>query len=178
MFPIQLKKNISLQNNFVTVYNEQSIFSESSKHYLSKDSDIQYKSKQGIASIPLNNKEEIVLVKKYYKELDTYLYVIPQGDVSTRNIEGDVKKITKKLTGHGTKEVKYIQRAMQNPNNQKHCSHVFILKESFITESDRTNTHQESTAFPQLKIKEMMENGQIIDSISLIALNIYFSKHA
>jgi len=178
MFPSQLKKNISLQNNFVTVYNEQSIFNESSNHYLSKESDTEYKSKQGVAAIPLDTKANIVLVKKYYKELDTHLYIIPQGTVSSRNIEGDVKKITKKLTGHGTKEVKYIQRAMQNPNNQKHCSHIFVLKEAFITEPDKSNNHLDSTAFPQIKIKEMMENGQIIDSITLISLNIFFSKHA
>lgn len=170
MLPSQLKQNITLQNNFVTVFNnpntfinESNIFTDETKH----------ESKQGVAAIPVTHDGSIVLIQQYYPKLNDFLYIIPQQNILSRNIENDARKVVSNTTGHSSEQTNYIQRIMHNPSVTNYCTHTFVLKGAFYNKSIPIEGSNGPFTFNIETVKEMMKNGKIIDTVSLIALNIY-----
>lgn len=181
MKPTVLKENIIFQNLFVTVYNERIILPNGSKtdHVKIKHPATEESQSQGVIVLPVTKDGKIVLIKEYYYGINEHLYILPRGNVEEKDIENAAERELREETGYTTKRMRYVQRFIENPRVQNHVTHAFLAYDAEYTQPKKKNKNdviEGPFLFTKEQIEKMCSEGLIIDSVTLLVLNMYLSK--
>ena len=184
MHPKTLTENIIYKNAFVTIYDNKVVLpsgKETSHIKIESASSKKNSKSHGVAVLPITKAGKILLIKEYYYGIDDYLYVVPRGFVDEKDIEKAAHRELREETGYTTKSknMRYVQRFIENPRVQDHCTHTFFAKDvekTNATKLDPTEVIEGSFEFNESEVIEMCKRGDIVDSVTLLVLNMYFSE--
>jgi len=180
MHPKILKENIIYTNQFVSIYNND-LTTARNTEFTDQNQPVKYKgtNNQRVVVIPVTTDNKIVLTKEFYPEINEHLFVLPNDAVAEKNIESAAQRKLKDDTGFTTNSLQYVQRIIKIPKNSDRCNHTFIAHHSKYTSPlnlDPNDNIKGGHHFDLDQIKKMCENGSIIDTVSLIAINVYIES--
>lgn len=129
----------------------------------------------GSAILLVNEKKEILFVKQYRYAYNQMVLEIPAGKLNyLENPDLAAKRELEEETGYKA-ELKKIFTIYPSPGYTDEIIHLYIAKNytkgKLHLDSDEFLT---SEFIPEKKVKEMMENDEIKDAKTLIALLYYF----
>lgn len=125
--------------------------------------------------------KKLVLVKEYRFPIRRTIWQLPAGMVEGRDVLGSAKRELFEETGLTAKKWYKIGHFFVAPGHENTKIVVFVARNLIITENSYKTSETdilEVKTFSQSKIKEMIRGNKILCSISLAALNLYFTNHS
>jgi hypothetical protein len=173
MHPKTLQNNIIYTNQFVTIYNEDISVKHKSTTPGSETQPVKNDKRktQQVIVIAITNDNKIILNKKYHPEIDDHRFVIPTSNVTEKDIEQAATRTIKECTGFLGSKLRYVQRLIKNPKREDRCTHTFITKKLEAGYGKDSNHY-----FNLNQVIAMCEDQKIIDTASLLAINIYIKS--
>lgn len=181
MHPSTLKENIIFKNAFVTIFDNEVVLpsgKETNHIKISASTANKNQASQGVAVLPLTKDGKLILIKEYYYGIDDYLFVVPRGFVEERDIEQAAARELREETGYTAKKMRYVQRFLEYPRIQNHTTHTFIAHDCELTHELKLDPGEEikgAFVFDKEEVLKMCQNGEIIDSITLLVINLYLN---
>lgn len=125
--------------------------------------------------------KELVLIKEYRFPIRRTIWQLPAGMVEGRDVLGFAKRELFEETGLMAKNWYKIGHFFVAPGHENTKIVVFVARNLIITENSYKTSEAdviEVKTFSKFKIKEMIRGNKILCSISLAALNLYFTNHS
>ncbi|MDP3994525.1 MAG: NUDIX hydrolase [bacterium] len=149
------------------------------KHVLKNGQEYFLLKKQPTVFIVAETKDKkLVLVKEYRYPIKHIIWQLPAGMVEGRDTLRSAKRELFEETGLRAKNWFKIGHFFVAPGHENTKIIVFVAK-NLITTKDSYKTSEadilEIKAFSESKIEEMIRDNKILCSISLAALNLYYS---
>lgn len=127
----------------------------------------------GVAIIPIVD-DSMIMVKQYRKAVDKVMLEIPAGtlEVNEEPKEAALREL-KEETGYETEKLKYLMEFYTSPGYCDEKIYLFLasdLKEGVATpELGESVIHEK---YPIEELIKMVSRGEIVDSKTIIAINI------
>ena len=128
----------------------------------------------GVAVIPIVDNDSLILVKQYRKAVEKFLLEIPAGKVEI-NEEPRVTAIRelKEETGYSTDKMEYLMEFYRSPGFTNEKIYLFLATDLVKGEaSPDTGEFIEVEKFKIDALIKMIERGEIIDSKTIIGINL------
>ena len=128
----------------------------------------------GVAIIPIVDNDSLILVKQYRKAVEKFLLEIPAGKVEI-NEEPRVTAIRelKEETGYSTDKMEYLMEFYTSPGFTNEKIYLFLATDLVKGEaSPDTGEFIEVEKFKIDALIKMIERGEIIDSKTIIGINL------
>jgi len=125
-----------------------------------------------VAVIPFINKTDIVFVKQFRYPINETTYEIPAGKLDEK--ESPIKCAKRELkeeTGYSTKKIKKLLSFWPTPAFSNELLHIYIATDLLLSKNNPDDDEfVENIIIPYKKSLEMIKNGTIKDSKTIIAL--------
>ncbi len=128
----------------------------------------------GVAVIPIVDNDSLILVKQYRKAVEKFLLEIPAGKVEI-NEEPRITAIRelKEETGYSTDKMEYLMEFYTSPGFTNEKIYLFLATDLVKGEaSPDTGEFIEVEKFKIDALIKMIERGEIIDSKTIIGINL------
>lgn len=128
----------------------------------------------GVAVIPITKDNSIILVKQYRKAVEKFLLEIPAGklEINEEPRETAIREL-KEETGFTANKVEYLLEFYTSPGFSNEKIYLFLATD--LIEGEATPDTGEFVDIEKYNINDlikMVERGEIIDSKTIIAINL------
>jgi len=144
-----------------------------------KNDDFEYVERKDVALIiPIGNDSRLIMTKQYRASLDDYIIEFPAGKINSgEDIREAAIRELREETGIVANELNQIGQFYSSPHFSDELITVFVAKE--LTQLQSKPTSKEHISIIELNvdnIKELINNGEILDMKSILAFYLLKSE--